>query len=159
LLPAFPQAPSLSAFMATYGETCRRGVQRLETGLPATVEHAGPGGGGAGPLGGGGGAGGGSNSALDASECTETLISLMDALNLNMKAADELITPVGDAVRALNRWHAGTPLRRREAMVAWAGRLGAMRATELLGEEDRRQLQMDTEEVYREFKAALAAAR
>lgn len=137
--------------METYSMSCHRAALRLQRGLPATMEHADtgprPGGPSSDPL----------QAVRDVADCTECLITLMDAVRIDQRAADELTAPAQNAVVALNRVQYLTPQlkTKRELMVGWLSKLQGMRAAQRLGDDEARQLLMDTEQTYSDFKQML----
>ena len=134
--------PDIARFADTYKISCPRALIRCERGLPATLEH------------GDGGAGLGDRLALKhVNEATEALISLLDVLRMELRGVEELNDPVQHTVSALRTADYLVPrFAGRDTLVRWSIKLGGMRAVESLEKEDVRQLLLDTESAYREFK-------
>ena len=149
--PPLLQIPDLAAFMHDYRMICPLAVQRIQRGLPATLEHADTGGvGGSGSL----------QVAADVADATAALINLSDVLALQQRAASELVPAVQSALGALNRARYITPgMTKREVLVGWATKLDGLRASDTVGEEDAQQMLMDVEGVHREFRDLLQTKR
>lgn len=137
--------------------SCHRAVIRLQRGIPATLEHAD---GGVSPAGAGGITDSQRKSVRDVTEATEAIISLLDQLKLTTTQGplevDALTDPLNHTLNCLrNLIYLMPQLEGRDTLVKWSGKLSGMRAIDVLNEADQRQLILDTESLYREFKYKL----
>lgn len=146
---------SLEEFKKTYSVDCPSATRRLETGLPATIEH--PGGGAEtghasspAPDGNGVRAGGGTSAKL-AAEATQHFITFMDALRLNFRAKDELHPLLANVITSVDAVTGGGDFEGRKDIVRWLIRLNAMKAGDEITEDESRQCLFDIEGAYNAF--------
>ena len=129
-------APELAAFCASLGVPCKAAINRIRTGVPATMVH--------------GGmtmeAGGGASLVFRAAQA---YITVLDALKLGMKAVDQLVPLLTDAMSHVNQMtdmppehEARVPLRH------WLVLMSGMRAHEELTLEQARQCEFDLQKAY-----------
>jgi ESCRT-I complex subunit VPS28 len=145
----------------------------VRVGVPATVEHGGPSGSGGATPGiggatsrGGSGAGSGSGSgsgtgarppALLVMGATQAYITCMDALKLDMTAADQLFPLLEELLAALNGVaELGPAFEGKARAREWLERVNGMRAHEELAPNEARQLAFDLESTYNLFHKRLA---
>lgn len=115
----------------------------MTRGIPATLEHFD---GAAGPT--------DRRPAADVQNATEAIINFLDALRMDVAPEVERLTdPLFHTLNCLTKVDYLVPnLKEREKLVKWSATMSAMRAVDLLDEDQRRQMMLDTESVYREFK-------
>ncbi|KAI5853597.1 vacuolar protein sorting-associated [Tricharina praecox] len=160
----------LHAFRARYGVDCPAATRRLETGLPATVEH------GAGegqerpmlvaaPHLATGGEGRWRNvSPKAAAEATQNFITFMDALRLNYRAKDELHPLLASVITAVDvvtggggagGEAGGGGFEGRKDIVKWLIVLNQMRPGDEIDEGQGREMLWDLERGYNSFLEGL----
>ncbi|KAI9207436.1 VPS28 protein-domain-containing protein [Polychytrium aggregatum] len=142
-----PSIPNLEGFLQQYKlrQSCPLGLKRLmETGVPATVEHA-------------------TTEAPSAAsvkysvDTTQGFITLMDALKLNLVAVDQIHPLLSDLVQNLNKvTHLPPDYTGKKRIVHWLITLNKMKASDTINEEQTRQLLFDLESAYSEFRSALS---
>ncbi|KAI9839410.1 MAG: Vacuolar protein-sorting-associated protein 28 [Sclerophora amabilis] len=135
----------LETFKREWDIECPRATERLRIGLPATIEqpsHK------ASSTGGGGAAG---TAILTA---TENFITFLDALKLNMFAKDSLHPLLSDVITSVNKV-TEHDFEGRGKIVQWLITLNQMKATEILLDDQARELHFDMEQAYYGFKATL----
>ena len=132
--------PDVEHFMATYKMDCASAAVRLlRSGLPATIEHGKP-------------RGGGNNTAATVAEATQHFITSLDVLKLGMHEVDQVQPPLSDLLTSLHRVPQLPPDFEAKAKVKdWLARLGAMRAVDRLADSEVRQLAFDLESGYNAF--------
>ena len=133
---------SMDAFLAQYRVDCPRAVERLvRVGVPATVLHN------------------TSSRKADAvvvAQTVQSIITLMDALKLNVRAVDEIQPLLSEMMASLTQVHGLPPdFQGRDKMEAWLRKLNAMRASDELDEDQARQLSFDVERCYSSFMGFL----
>ncbi|XP_010268824.1 PREDICTED: vacuolar protein sorting-associated protein 28 homolog 2-like [Nelumbo nucifera] len=134
--------PSVEQFMGTYKLKCPAALNRLVTsGVPATVEHRTA------------AAASANISAATVAECTAHFVTVLDALRLNMVAADELYPLLFDLSNSLSKLSILPDLEGK--VKEWMEMLSKMGAADKLTEQQARQLQFDLESSYNSFMAAL----
>jgi hypothetical protein len=132
--------------------------------VDATALHgSGEGGAGAGAGGGGGGSGGGGSSAVEQAlkihETTAALITALDSVKM-LSAVDELLPAMRAVSDRLNDIAtAPADWRAREKILDWLRRMSAMRASDALGDDDRRQVGADLEAAYDEYTKLLRGGK
>ena len=153
----------LDTFRARYGVDCPAATRRLETGLPATVEH----GAGSGPLPElaaapaapkTGGDGKWRNvSPKAAAEATQNFITFMDALRLNYRAKDELHPLLASVITSVDAvtGGAGEGFDGRGDIVKWLIVLNQMRPGDEISEGQGREMLWDLEKGYNSFLEGL----
>ncbi|KAJ3232167.1 hypothetical protein HDU81_003267 [Chytriomyces hyalinus] len=136
-----PQGTSIDQFMRDYKLSCPAAHKRLiEIGVPATVEHA----------------------VADASsssrqhvkavaDITSCFITLMDCIKLNMTAMDQLHPLMSDLVQFLNKIQ-GLPKdfdsTHKERLKTWLISLHKMKASDVLSEDESRQLLFELDRLH-----------
>ena len=147
------EVPSVISFAEEYHMSARAAVNRLQVGVPATVEHA-----------------NGSerahaeevrrdNFTAAAIRATEAFLTVQDALELGERNVDALLPYLRDLLHVLSSRIStmfeatdGDALQKRERIVQWVRRLDGMRASDKITEEDKRQLSHDLQGLYEAFK-------
>ncbi|KAF8242144.1 vacuolar protein sorting-associated, partial [Wilcoxina mikolae CBS 423.85] len=150
----------LDTFRARYGIDCPAAARRLQTGLPATVEHPPP----------------GEQiptltSAPDvavtaegkwknvspkaAAEATQNFITFMDALRLNYRAKDELHPLLASVITAVDAVTKGEEFDGRKDIVKWLIVLNQMRPEDEISETQGREMLWDMERGYNNFLEGL----
>ncbi|EEB93508.1 hypothetical protein MPER_07820 [Moniliophthora perniciosa FA553] len=134
MIPALPQMDSSAA------------LERVKVGVPATVEHPGDSG------------MSGPETAKWVAETTESFITFMDALKLNLRAKDQLHPLLQNVVTGYARFkNTGQgDGEARSRLVGWLITLNGMSASETISEEQSRQLSFDVEHAYSEFFRSLS---
>jgi len=156
----------LPTFRERYGIDCPAATRRLETGLPATVEH----GSSEGPLPelaaaptapAGGGEGKWRNvSPKAAAEATQNFITFMDALRLNYRAKDELHPLLASVITSVDVVTAGGGggdggFEGRKDIVKWLIVLNQMKPGDEISEGQGREMLWDLERGYNSFLEGL----
>ncbi|KAJ1673343.1 Vacuolar protein-sorting-associated protein 28, partial [Spiromyces aspiralis] len=120
-------------FVTKYKVNCQAALNRIQVGVPATVEH--------------GAFGTNSSSAANkrsVAEATEKFITLMDAVKLNQVSVDTLHPRLGDLLESLNNVDG---LNRnstcRTKLLEWLKQLNSMRASDQLDEDQARQFMFE----------------
>jgi ESCRT-I complex subunit VPS28 len=139
--------PDMRTFMEAHRMTCERAANRLQRGVPATLEH-------------------GDDMtrddsrrvAADSSACTEAFITLGDLLTMHADgvAVDDLTDPLQVLIGRLNRAQYFVPqLEAKQKLLQWSAKLVGMRAADVVGPGDVRQLRLDVNNGYQEFLDAM----
>ena len=131
-------APDLAHYCHSLSIHANKAISRLRVGVPATTLHGG----------GGGGDGGGGGSSL-VFRAAQSYITLLDALKLGMRAVDQLVPLLTDAMSAVNQ--VSDMPAEHEARVGvrqWLVLLSGMRAHEELTSEQARQCEFDMQKAY-----------
>lgn len=87
-------------------------------------------------------------------EATQDFITFLDALKLGLLAKDQLHPLLSDVIQSVNRITTGD-FDARAKIVQWLITLNQMKATEELGEDQARELELDMNAAYQGFKATL----
>ena len=102
--------------------------------------------------------GGGENDAQISMEITEKFITAMDAVNLDVRAMEELQPLLSALMNALVHLpDTPTSFSPNVKVREWLMRLNAMRAVDAIDEEDATQLRHDLNDAYTEFKRFVSA--
>ncbi|KAG6828904.1 hypothetical protein H0H92_006355 [Tricholoma furcatifolium] len=133
--------PSIEEFMTRYRMDNPAALHRLKVGVPATVEHSSD----AGP-----------ETGKWVAETTESFITFMDALKLQMRAKDQLHPLLQGLVTGYARFKGSKDWEGRSRMISWLITLNGMKASEELTEEQTRQLLFDVDYAYAEFFRSLS---
>mmetsp|Transcript_18409 Transcript_18409/g.32934 ORF Transcript_18409/g.32934 Transcript_18409/m.32934 type:complete len:230 (-) Transcript_18409:112-801(-) len=132
-------------FMRIYQMDCPRATHRLLVmGVPEPVKNAdGP---------------GGANVAANVAETVQHFITTMDAIKLGQMAVDDLQPLLSDLMNALIQLP-DTPndFGPNHKVQKWLEKLNAMRAVDVLDEDDGRQFYHDLDSAYTEFTRYLRA--
>mmetsp|Transcript_3029 Transcript_3029/g.7553 ORF Transcript_3029/g.7553 Transcript_3029/m.7553 type:complete len:208 (+) Transcript_3029:165-788(+) len=136
--------PGTENFILEYKMDCPLAQERLlGSGVPATViyahssKHA-------------------SESVVIATEATQWFITAMDVLKLDQRAVDEVQPNISDLVKTLNKCDGIAPGFDKTKLQNWLVELNSMRASQELDDDQVRQLLMDLESSYANFKSCLA---
>jgi ESCRT-I complex subunit VPS28 len=97
----------------------------------------------------------GAASVVLATEATQGFITAMDVLKLDQRAVDEVQPYISDLVKVLNKCETITPGFDKSKLQRWLVELNAMRASQELDDDQMRQLIMDLESSYGNFKQSL----
>ncbi|KXN84140.1 hypothetical protein AN958_00410 [Leucoagaricus sp. SymC.cos] len=135
------EVPSIEQFMTRYRMDNPAALHRIKVGVPATVEHASE----AGP-----------ETAKQVAETTQSFITFMDALRLNLRTKEELHPLLRDLVTSCSKLKDHKDSEGRSRMVSWLITLNGMQISEKLDDEQSRQLLFDIEHAYNEFFHSLS---
>ncbi len=128
-------------FMRVYQMDCPRASHRLlKVGVPEkTKENAADGSSG--------------KLAVIVAETVQNFITTMDAIKLEQRAVDELQPLLSDLRSSMNRLPLETPANfgPMKRIQFWLEKLNCMRAVDVIGEDDGRQLYFELEGAYMEF--------
>ena len=133
------------AFMKLYQMDCPRAAHRLlRMGVPEPIKAA--------------AAGDAARAAVTVAETVQHFITTMDAVKLEQRAVDELQPLLSDLLNALVQLP-DTPngFSPNDKVKKWLERLNAMRAVDMIGEDDARQLYHDLDSAYSDFSRYLRA--
>ena len=133
------------AFMKLYQMDCPRAAHRLmRMGVPEPIKVA--------------TAGDAARAAVIIAETVQHFITTMDAVKLEQRAVDELQPLLSDLLNALVQLP-DTPngFSPNDKVKKWLERLNAMRAVDMIGEDDARQLYLDLDSAYSDFSRYLRA--
>jgi ESCRT-I complex subunit VPS28 len=98
--------------------------------------------------------------AITVAETAEHFITTMDALKLETKAVDELQPLLSDLMNSLVRLpETPNDFEPNRILQSWLQKLNVMRAVDEIDEADSRQLFMDLDAAYQEFKRYLNAKK
>lgn len=91
-------------------------------------------------------------SALAAAECTGNFITVIDALQLNLRAKDELVPHLRSVISSLNRV-SGLPaeFEGKTKTTAWLSKFSTMQAFDEISEEEARELSYDLDKAHGDF--------
>ena len=131
-------------FMRVYQMDCPRAADRLlRMGVPEPVKTSG---------------GNGNNVAVTVAETVQHFITAMDAVKLDQRAVDELQPLLSDLMNALIQLP-DTPndFSPNYKIQKWLEKLNALRAVDMIDEDDGRQLYHDLDSAYSEFTRYLRA--
>ncbi|KAI9189922.1 Vacuolar protein-sorting-associated protein 28 [Blastocladiella emersonii ATCC 22665] len=135
------QVPSVEAFIKEYGLNCPLAVNRLlKIGVPATVEHSNP-------------TREAGNSAKSVAETVQHFITLMDSVKLGMVAVDQLHPLLSDLMSSMN--NIPREFDGKAKIKSWLITLNQMKASDMLSEDQARQLHFDLESAHTEFYRSL----
>ncbi|EJU03871.1 vps28 protein [Dacryopinax primogenitus] len=136
------EVPSLEAFMRRYNMDFPAAAHRLALGLPATTEHS--------------AASSSSSSPQRVAETTQNFITFMDALRLEMRAKDQLHPLLTELMDGYSKFEGSQAWEGRAKIVGWLIVLNGMKASEVLSDEQVRQMLFDIERAYNEFFRSLS---
>jgi len=95
--------------------------------------------------------------AITVAETAESFITLMDAVKLELTAVDELQPLLSDLMNSLTRLpEIPNDFEPNRIVQQWLQKLNLMRAVDEIDEADSRQLYMDLDSAYQEFKRYLS---
>ncbi|RDL33097.1 Vacuolar protein sorting-associated protein [Venustampulla echinocandica] len=135
----------LETFKAEWDMEVPRATERIRIGLPSTVtapSHTAT-----------TTTNGGTNGTLIL-EATQDFITFLDALKLGLLAKDQLHPLLSDVIQSVNKV-TDSDFEGRAKIVQWLIALNQMKATEEVGEEQARELELDMNSAYQGFKATL----
>uniref|UniRef100_A0A8H8CIT4 Vacuolar protein sorting-associated protein 28 n=2 Tax=Psilocybe cubensis TaxID=181762 RepID=A0A8H8CIT4_PSICU len=136
--------PSVEEFMKRYRMDHPAALHRLKVGVPATVEHSSE----AGP-----------ETGKWIAKTTQDFITFMDGLKLRMRAKDQLHPLLQELVTGYARFKGSKDWEGRSRMVSWLITLNGMKASEVLTEDQARQLAFDVDHAYAEFFRSLGGEK
>ncbi|ODV97696.1 hypothetical protein PACTADRAFT_37568 [Pachysolen tannophilus NRRL Y-2460] len=162
---------NLDSFFQKYDICCPLAKQRLEIGVPATIEHSFLGqddssrvslasGNGANNGNNTGANGGGNNnnvsiSAKAVAEATGNFITLMDAVKLNYRTKDQLHPLLSDLVTCTNKVLKNGEFEGRSKIIQWLIKLNNLDINERLSDDDSKEFLFDLDNAYKGFYACL----
>lgn len=98
----------------------------------------------------------GATKAKIATECTEKLLTLIDAIELLGTAKEELKPKLTELLDIHNKMTNLPPsYKGRDTLLKWLAKYGPMGALDELSDTDKAEFEMDLQEQYQEFKKAL----
>ncbi|WVR08552.1 hypothetical protein IAU60_005607 [Kwoniella sp. DSM 27419] len=122
-------------------------LHRLTIGVPATVEHSSE------------AADGGADAGKWVAETTQSFITFMDALKLNLRAKDQLHPFLTELMSGYSRFKGSGEWEGRGKILHWLITLNAMKASDEITEEQSRQMLFDIENAYNEFFRSLSSGK
>ena len=87
-------------------------------------------------------------------EATQEFITFLDAVKLGMLSKDQLHPLLSDVIQSVNRV-TDQDFDSRGKIVQWLITLNQMKATEELGEQQARELELDIQQAYQGFRRTL----
>jgi ESCRT-I complex subunit VPS28 len=123
-----------------------RATERIRTGLLITTTNTSA-------IDTGSGNGGGTNGTLIL-EATQDFITFLDALKLGLLAKDQLHPLLSDVIQSVNKV-TSRDFDGRGKIVQWLITLNQMKATEVVSEDQSREMELDMNAAYQGFKATL----
>ncbi|GHJ84830.1 hypothetical protein NliqN6_1232 [Naganishia liquefaciens] len=135
----------LEGFMQRYRMDYPAALHRLLVGVPATVEHSAEAG------------EGGEELGKWVAETTQSFITFMDALKLNLKAKDQLHPFLTELMTSYSRFKGSQEWEGRGKILHWLIELNGMKASDEITEEQSRQMLFDIENAYNEFFRSLSS--
>lgn len=96
------------------------------------------------------------SSVVLATEATQLFITAMDVLKLDQRAVDEVQPCISDLLKTLNKCEAVAPSFDKSKIQGWLSNLNSMRASQELDDDQIRQLILDLDTSYANFKTALS---
>mmetsp|Transcript_11105 Transcript_11105/g.20079 ORF Transcript_11105/g.20079 Transcript_11105/m.20079 type:complete len:273 (+) Transcript_11105:45-863(+) len=138
------KVPDIDVFITDYRINVPAAYHRLVVvGVPATIQH-------------------GSTQVAKKEELgkvildtTETFITALDCLNLNLTAVDKIQPLMVELVDKLNKFDHLGQYPGKQKMIQWLAKLNAMRAVDHLSDADTRQLVLDLRTALSEFRGRL----
>lgn len=88
-------------------------------------------------------------------EATQEFITFLDAVKLGFLSKDQLHPLLSDVIQSVNRV-TDKDFESRGKIVQWLIALNQMKATDELGEEQARELELDIQQAYNGFKRTLS---
>ncbi|KAB5596188.1 Vacuolar protein sorting-associated protein 28 [Ceratobasidium theobromae] len=119
--------PSVEEFMRRYNMDHPAALHRVQVGVPATIEHSSE-------------QQGSSETAKWVAETTQSFITFMDALNLRLRAKDQLHPRLQELMTGYARFKDSAKWEGRGKIVSWLITLNAMKASDEITEDQARQL-------------------
>lgn len=87
-------------------------------------------------------------------EATQEFITFLDAVKLGLLSKDQLHPLLSDVIQSVNRV-TDKDFENRGKIVQWLITLNQMKATEELGEQQARELELDIQQAYQGFRRTL----
>ncbi|KAJ2662244.1 Vacuolar protein-sorting-associated protein 28 [Coemansia sp. RSA 1200] len=133
----------LKTFSSKYKLNCPAANRRLEVGIPSTIEH-------------GNSSGSSGNNAKYVAKTVQDFITIMDALNMEMRSVDKLHPLLTDLLQSINA-AAFLPadFKWKTSFRDWLIALNKMKASDELDDNQVRQLLFEVEQAYSDFKNIL----
>lgn len=97
----------------------------------------------------------GKDQIFNISQATQSFITLIDTLELKMRATDELLPAVKDLVMLLNKISLDASLNILSRVAKWNDTLNSMGASDELNDDQVRQISMDINSAYEDFTKSL----
>ncbi|CAE6461573.1 unnamed protein product [Rhizoctonia solani] len=138
--------PGVEEFMRRYNMDHPAALHRVQVGVPATIEHSSE-------------QQGSAETAKWVAETTQSFITFMDALNLRLRAKDQLHPRLQELMTGYARFKDSAKWEGRGKIVSWLITLNAMKASDEISEDQARQLLFDIDHAYHEFFSSLGAGR
>ncbi|SPO02291.1 related to VPS28 protein, involved in vacuolar traffic [Cephalotrichum gorgonifer] len=138
----------LEEFKAEWDLEVPRATERIRVGMPSTTISAAPA-----PV--GAPAGSVANNGVLIAEATQEFITFLDAVKLGFLSKDQLHPLLSDVIQSVNRV-TDKDFENRGKIVQWLITLNQMKATDELGEDQARELEMDIQQAYNGFKGTLS---
>ncbi|CAE6526146.1 unnamed protein product [Rhizoctonia solani] len=138
--------PSVEEFMRRYNMDHPAALHRVQVGVPATIEHSSE-------------QQGSAEGAKWVAETTQSFITFMDALNLRLRAKDQLHPRLQELMTGYARFKDSAKWEGRGKIVSWLITLNAMKASDEISEDQARQLLFDIDHAYHEFFSSLGGAK
>lgn len=134
-LDSDPSYRGLEGFMRRYRLDYPAALHRLSVGVPATVEHSAE-----------AGQGQAEEHGKWVAETTQSFITFMDALKLNLRAKDQLHPFLTELMTNYSRFKNSTEWEGRGKILHWLIELNAMKASDTITEEQSRQVSMEEQQ-------------
>ncbi|KAF8699328.1 Vacuolar protein sorting-associated protein 28 -like protein, partial [Rhizoctonia solani] len=138
--------PSVEEFMRRYNMDHPAALHRVQVGVPATIEHSSD-------------QQGSAETAKWVAETTQSFITFMDALNLKLRAKDQLHPRLQELMTGYARFKDSAKWEGRGKIVSWLITLNAMKASDEISEDQARQLLFDIDHAYHEFFSSLGGGK
>ncbi|KDN44184.1 hypothetical protein RSAG8_05657, partial [Rhizoctonia solani AG-8 WAC10335] len=138
--------PSVEEFMRRYNMDHPAALHRVQVGVPATIEHSSE-------------QQGSAETAKWVAETTQSFITFMDALNLRLRAKDQLHPRLQELMTGYARFKDSAKWEGRGKIVSWLITLNAMKASDEISEDQARQLLFDIDHAYHEFFSSLGGGK
>ncbi|KAG9091880.1 Vacuolar protein-sorting-associated protein 28 [Ceratobasidium sp. 370] len=118
--------PSVEEFMRRYNMDHPAALHRVQVGVPATIEHSSD-------------QSGSAETAKWVAETTQSFITFMDALNLRLRAKDQLHPRLQELMTGYAKFKDSARWEGRGKIVSWLITLNAMKASDEITEDQARQ--------------------
>ncbi|KAJ2557608.1 Vacuolar protein-sorting-associated protein 28 [Coemansia sp. RSA 1933] len=134
----------LKTFFSKYKLHCPAANRRLEVGIPSTIEHGNSTGSSSG------------NNAKYVAKTVQDFITIMDALNMEMRSVDKLHPLLTDLLQSINAaTFLPSDFKWKTSFRDWLITLNKMKASDELEDDQVRQLLFEVEQAYSDFKNIL----
>ncbi|QRV75147.1 vacuolar protein sorting-associated protein 28 [Ceratobasidium sp. AG-Ba] len=138
--------PSVEEFMKRYNMDHPAALHRIQVGVPATIEHSSE-------------QTGSAETAKWVAETTQSFITFMDALNLRLRAKDQLHPRLQELMTGYAKFKDSARWEGRGKIVSWLITLNAMKASDEITDDQARQLLFDIDNAYHEFFSSLGGGK